>query len=260
MISVNHVTKRYGSFTAVNNISIEVPQGSIFAFLGTNGAGKTTTIRMITGVISPTLGTIHVGNYDIQKDPVKAKMLMGVIPDRPHLYGRLSGREFLQFMAELYKVSRSDANTRIDELLQTYDLLEWQHELIDTYSHGMKQRLMMSAAQVHKPKVLIIDEPMVGLDPPSAKTFKDHLRQCAKNGQTIFMSTHSLSVAEEIADTLAIIKRGEILASGTLENLFSRARNGSRDLEHVFLDIISEDYPETEKPETKKPETKKIAP
>jgi ABC-2 type transport system ATP-binding protein len=247
MISVSHVTKRYGSFTAVNDISIHVPEGSIFAFLGTNGAGKTTTIRMITGVISPTLGSIRVGDFDIQKNPVKAKMLMGVIPDRPHLYGRLSGREFLHFMAELYKVPRHDAIVRIDELLDIYDLLEWQHELIDTYSHGMKQRLMMSAAQIHRPRVLVIDEPMVGLDPPSARSFKDHLRQCAKNGQTIFMSTHSLSVAEEIADNLAIIKRGEILASGSLENIFSRARNGSRDLENVFLDIISEDRNETEK-------------
>jgi ABC-2 type transport system ATP-binding protein len=244
MISINHVTKRYGSFTAVDNISITVPEGSIFAFLGTNGAGKTTTIRMITGVIKPSAGTIRVGDFDIQNDPVKAKMLMGVIPDRPHLYGRLSGREFLQFMAELYKVNRNDATTRIDELLQVYDLIEWQHELIDTYSHGMKQRLMMSAAQIHNPKVLIIDEPMVGLDPPSARSFKDHLRQCAKNGQTIFMSTHSLSVAEEIADTLAIIKKGKILASGTLQNLFERAHHGSNDLEKVFLDIISEDRTE----------------
>lgn len=241
MISVNHVTKRYGSFTAVNDISMQVPKGSIFAFLGTNGAGKTTTIRMITGVISPTIGTIKVGDFDIQKDPVKAKMLMGVIPDRPHLYGRLSGREFLHFMAELYKVPRLEASKRIDELLQVYDLLEWQHELIDTYSHGMKQRLMMSAAQIHNPAVLVIDEPMVGLDPPSARTFKDHLRKCAKNGQTIFMSTHSLSVAEEIADNLAIIKKGEIIASGTLENIFARAKHGSRDLENVFLDIISDD-------------------
>jgi ABC-2 type transport system ATP-binding protein len=246
MISLKNVSKRYGSFTAVNNISINVPKGSIFAFLGTNGAGKTTTIRMITGVISPSSGVIEVGGYDIQKDPVKAKLLMGVIPDRPHLYGRLSGREFLHFMAELYKVSRNDANLRIDELLDVYDLLEWQHELVDTYSHGMKQRLMMSASQIHRPGVLIIDEPMVGLDPPSARTFKEHLLQCAKNGQTIFMSTHSLSVAEEIADTLAIIKKGEILASGTLENLFARAKNGSRDLENVFLDIISENNAELE--------------
>jgi ABC-2 type transport system ATP-binding protein len=247
MISVSHVTKRYGSFTAVNDISINVPKGSIFAFLGTNGAGKTTTIRMITGVIAPTMGSIRVGNFDIQKEPVKAKLLMGVIPDRPHLYGRLSGREFLQFMSELYKVSRAEATERIEELLNIYDLIEWQHELVDTYSHGMKQRLMMSAAQIHKPEVLIIDEPMVGLDPPSARTFKDHLRKCAENGQTIFMSTHSLSVAEEIADTLAIIKKGEILASGTLENIFARARHGSRDLENVFLDIISEDHSDNKK-------------
>jgi ABC-2 type transport system ATP-binding protein len=240
MIEIRHLSKKFGSFTAVDDISIQVPEGSIFAFLGTNGAGKTTTIRMITGIIQPTAGSISVGGYQISQEPVKAKMLMGVIPDRPHLYGRLSGREFLQFMAELYRVRRDLATERIDSLLRTYDLGEWQHELIDTYSHGMKQRLMMCGAQIHKPRVLIIDEPMVGLDPPAARMFKDHLRECAKNGQTIFMSTHSLSVAEEIADTLAIIQKGKILASGTLDALYARARHDSNDLEKVFLDIINE--------------------
>ncbi|HMO18036.1 MAG TPA: ABC transporter ATP-binding protein [Oligoflexia bacterium] len=240
MIQIENVTKRFGSFTAVRDISITVPEGSIFAFLGTNGAGKTTTIRMITGVINPTSGRILVGGYPVTSSPVQAKSLMGVIPDRPHLYGRLSGREFLQFMAELYRVPRLKASERIEYLLAIHDLLEWQHELIDTYSHGMKQRLMMCGAQIHEPKVLIIDEPMVGLDPPAARMFKDHLRECAKNGQTIFMSTHSLSVAEEIAHTLAIIQRGRILASGTLDSLYSRAQHGANGLEKVFLDIINE--------------------
>lgn len=240
MIRLENLTKRFGSFTAVDNISLEVPKGSIFAFLGTNGAGKTTTIRMITGVIPPTSGKVFINNYDVTKNPIEAKSLMGVIPDRPHLYGRLTGREFLSFMSELYKVERKKANTRIDELLEMYNLLEWQHELIDTYSHGMKQRLMMSGAQIHRPEILIIDEPMVGLDPQAAKIFKDNLIDCVRHGQTIFMSTHSLSVAEEIATTLAIIKKGKILALGTLNDLYAMANQNSDDLEKVFLDIIND--------------------
>ncbi len=239
VIKIEQVSKRYGSFLAVDNISIEVKEGSIFAFLGTNGAGKTTTIRMITGIIQPTSGRISVGGYHIGTDAIAAKMLMGVIPDRPHLYGRLTGREFLNFLGELYQVEKSLLIKRTEELLGCYDMLEWQHELIDTYSHGMKQRLMMCGAQVHKPKVLIIDEPMVGLDPPAARLFKDNLRECAKAGQTIFMSTHSLPVAEELADSLAIIQRGKIIASGSLNELYSKAKQGSDDLEKVFLDIIN---------------------
>jgi ABC-2 type transport system ATP-binding protein len=169
-----------------------------------------------------------------------AKSLMGVIPDRPHLYGRLTGREFLRFMSELYKVPRKQAEFKIDELLSVYNLTEWQHELTDTYSHGMKQRLMMSGAQIHDPPILIIDEPMVGLDPQAAKLFKDKLRECANKGQTIFMSTHSLSVAEEIADTFAILQKGAILAHGSLDELYARSQKDSDDLEKVFLDIISE--------------------
>ena len=240
MIKLEHLTKRFGSFTAVDNISLSVPKGSIFAFLGTNGAGKTTTIRMITGVIPPTSGKVLIGGYDISTNSLAAKSLMGVIPDRPHLYGRLTGREFLRFMSELYKVERKLADKKIDELLTMYNLIEWQHELTDTYSHGMKQRLMMSSAQIHSPEILIIDEPMVGLDPQAAKLFKDNLKECALKGQTIFMSTHSLSVAEEIADTLAIIQHGKILASGSLSELYARANQNSDDLEQVFLDIINE--------------------
>ncbi len=239
MINLEQVSKRYGSFLAVDNISLNVKQGSIFAFLGTNGAGKTTTIRMITGIIQPSSGRITVGGFHVATESIQAKMLMGVIPDRPHLYGRLTGREFLNFLSELYRVERKQASLRADELLECYDLLEWQHELIDTYSHGMKQRLMMCGAQIHDPKVLIIDEPMVGLDPPAARLFKDNLRECAKRGQTIFMSTHSLPVAEELADSLAIIQRGKIIASGSLNELYSQAKKGSDDLEKVFLDIIN---------------------
>lgn len=240
MIKLISLTKKFGNFTAVDNINIEVGRGTIFAFLGTNGAGKTTTIRMMTGVLQPSSGTAEIGGYDIQKNPIEAKFLMGVIPDRPYLYGKLTGREFLYFMADLYKVKPKLATERIPELLELYGLSEWQYDLIDSYSHGMKQRLLMCASQVHNPPVLVIDEPMVGLDPRGAKLLKDTLRRKASEGLTIFMSTHSLSVAEEIADKLAIIQQGQIVALGTLDELYTQAKSEASDLENVFLDIVSE--------------------
>ena len=240
MIRIVNLTKKFGGFAAVDNVNLEVERGTIFAFLGTNGAGKTTTIRMMTGVLQPTSGTVEIGGYDIQQHPIEAKFLMGVIPDRPYLYGKLTGREFLQFMADLYRVDRAVAAQRIDELLEVFGLRDWQNDLIDGYSHGMKQRLLMCSAQVHNPPVLVVDEPMVGLDPKGAKLLKDTFRAKADAGLTIFMSTHSLSVAEEVADKLAIIQRGKIVANGTLQDLYSRARADSSDLEEVFLQIISE--------------------
>lgn len=240
MIKLINLTKKFGGFTAVDNVSLEVEPGTIFAFLGTNGAGKTTSIRMLTGVLQPTSGTAEIGGYDIQKNPIEAKFLMGVIPDRPYIYGKLTGLEFLQFMADLYKVPPKESKVRIAQLLELYSLDEWQHDLIDGYSHGMKQRLLMCAAQVHNPPVLVIDEPMVGLDPRGAKLFKDTLKKHASEGLTIFMSTHSLPVAEEIADKLAIIKRGQIVAMGTLDELYARAKSPASDLENVFLDIIAQ--------------------
>ena len=245
MIKLINLTKRFGSFAAVDNINLEVEKGTIFAFLGTNGAGKTTTIRMMTGVLQPTSGTVEIGGYDIQKNPIEAKFLMGVIPDRPYLYGKLTGREFLLFMADLYKVPRGKAVGRLEKLLTDYELLDWQHDLIDSYSHGMKQRLMMCASQIHEPQILVVDEPMVGLDPRGAKMLKESFREKARNGLTIFMSTHSLSVAEEVADKLAIIQHGKILALGTLQDLYARAKTQAPGLENAFLDIISEGEPDT---------------
>jgi ABC-2 type transport system ATP-binding protein len=240
MIKLVNLRKEFGNFVAVDNVNLEVSPGRIFAFLGTNGAGKTTTIRMLTGVLQPSSGTAEIGGYDIQKNPIEAKFLMGVIPDRPYLYGKLTGREFLLFMADLYKVEAKSARTRIAELLELYDIAEWQYDLIDSYSHGMKQRLLMCASQIHRPPVLVIDEPMVGLDPRGAKLLKDTLKRSAAEGLTIFMSTHSLSVAEEIADQLAIIQRGKILAMGSLDELYKRAKSDASDLEKVFLQIIEE--------------------
>ncbi|MFN8392598.1 MAG: ABC transporter ATP-binding protein [Bdellovibrionota bacterium] len=240
MITMKNLTKKFGGFVAVDDVNIEIDRGQIFAFLGTNGAGKTTTIRMMTGVLEPTAGSISIGGYDIVKNPIEAKFLMGVIPDRPYLYGKLTGREFLQFMADIYRVKPREAKTRIEQLLNDFGMAEWQYDLIDTYSHGMKQRLIMCASLVHNPSLLVVDEPMVGLDPRGAKLLKDTFRERARAGLTIFMSTHSLSVAEEIADKLAIINRGKIVAFGTLHELYEKAKHASQDLEKVFLEIISD--------------------
>lgn len=240
MIRLDRLSKRFGGFLAVDDISIEVEQGEIFAFLGTNGAGKTTTIRMMTGALQPSTGKIEIGGYDLATHPIEAKFLMGVMPDRPYIYGKLTGLEFLNFMAELYRVPRSEAKVRIQELLGQHGLLDWQYDLVESYSHGMKQRLLMCGALVHNPPLLVVDEPMVGLDPRGAKLLKDTFRERAAQGLTIFMSTHSLSVAEEIAHRLAIIKKGKIVAIGTLDELYGQAKSSASDLERLFLDIISD--------------------
>lgn len=177
MIEINNLTKNFGHFTAVNSINLEIPKGCIFAFLGTNGAGKTTTIRMMTGVLKPSSGSVRIGGYDIQKSPIEAKMLMGVIPDRPYLYGKLTGEEFLRFMSDLYHVPRAKADKQVEELLEHYGLERWRNDLIDSYSHGMKQRILMCASQIHDPELLVVDEPMVGLDPKGAKLLKDTLKE-----------------------------------------------------------------------------------
>jgi ABC-2 type transport system ATP-binding protein len=237
MIALRNLTKRYGTFCAVNNISLEVQPGEIFGFLGVNGAGKTTTLRMLTGVLKPTSGSIHIGGFDMYREPEKAKAITGFIPDRPYLYSKLTGREYLYFVAELHSVREETAESRIDRLLKQYSLLDWQNELIDGYSHGMKQRLAMCAALVHDPKVLIVDEPMVGLDPHGAKLLKSCFREYAEQGMSILLSTHSLNVAEEVADRLAIIHRGVVIAIGTLDEMRALAGGENQRLEEIFLQL-----------------------
>ncbi len=241
VIEIKNLTKDFNNFRAVDNVSLEIKRGTIFAFLGTNGAGKTTTIRMISGVLKPSSGSIKICGHSLEKEPTKVKFSIGVIPDRPYLYGKLTGREFLHFVADLYKVPKKIAAVRIKELLALYTLEKWQNELIDGYSHGMKQRLLMCSSQVHNPSVLIVDEPMVGLDPKGAKLLKETFKERTKQGLTIFMSTHSLSVAEELADELAIIDKGKIIAKGSLEDLYKKAQAGTSGLENVFLDILNEE-------------------
>lgn len=239
MITLRNVTKKYGSFLAVNDVSLDINPGEIFAFLGVNGAGKTSTIRMMTGILRPTSGSIFLGGYNLLDEPLQAKSIVGYVPDRPNLYPKLTGREFLYFICDLYSMQAKEADKRIDEVLEEYRLLEWQDELIDSFSHGMKQRLATCAALVHNPKVLIVDEPMVGLDPHGAKMLKEAFKRYAASGMTIFLSTHSLNVAEEVADRLAIIQKGSILTVGTLSDIRELTGKQDEGLEHMFLELTS---------------------
>jgi len=237
MITLKNLSKRYGSFTAVNNISLEVPPGGIFAFLGVNGAGKTTTIKMITGILRPTSGSIFIGGFDLVREPLEAKSIVGYIPDRPNIYPKLTGREFLYFVCDLYRVGGKRAEKRIDEVLEEYNLTTWQEELVENYSHGMKQRLATCAALVHEPRILIVDEPMVGLDPHGARNLKEALKRYAQQGVTVFLSTHSLNVAEELAHNIAIIDHGSLLTAGTLEDIRALTGSNNENLEHMFLEL-----------------------
>ncbi len=237
MIKLINVTKYYRGLCAVDHLNIEVRKGIVFGFLGPNGAGKTTTIKMMAGVLMPTEGQIIINGVDLSKEPSEAKRCTGFIPDRPFLYEKLTGKEFLQFMAGLYRSNHSSSiETDIMNLLERFDLSHWGDELIESYSHGMKQRLVMCGALLHKPKVLIVDEPMVGLDPRGARLVKDIFRELAGKGSTVFMSTHSLEVAQEVCEEIAIIQAGKVIATGTAEDL-KKVAGVEGNLESIFLKL-----------------------
>jgi ABC-2 type transport system ATP-binding protein len=240
MIKLTNLTKRYGDFTAVNAINLEVPRGELFGFLGPNGAGKTTTLRMIAGILRPTSGTVHIGDVDLAADPVAAKSKLGFIPDRPFIYEKLTGAEFLRFVAGLYNQEGAQIEHRARELLALFDLEEWRDELVESYSHGMRQKLIISSAFVHRPEVIVVDEPMVGLDPKAARILKDLFREYTNRGHTIMMSTHTLEVAESMCDRIAIIQGGVIRACGTMDELRSSAESGAQGLEQIFLRLTGE--------------------
>ncbi len=239
MIRLQQVEKRYGSFQALHPLDLEVEDGEVFGFLGPNGAGKTTTIRMLSGVLVPTSGAIHIDGIDIVADPVQSKRRVGYIPDRPYLYDKLTAREFLQFVGGMYGMDPAETATRGDQLLDDHDLLHRADELVEAYSHGMKQRLVLSAALLHQPRLLIVDEPMVGLDPHGARRIKDRFREVADSGRTVFLSTHSLDTAQEVCDRVGILFKGRLVALGRVADLLSG--RGSDDLEEVFLQITQEE-------------------
>jgi len=234
MIRLKGLTKRYGKFTAVNGIDLTVESGELFGFLGPNGAGKTTTLRMIAGILKPTAGIISVGGDNIHTNALAVKAKLGYIPDRPYVYDKLTGVEFLRFVASLYGQEGEVVESRIDELLELFELTPWRDELTESYSHGMRQKVIIASALVHRPDVIVVDEPMVGLDPRSAKLLKVLFRQFVDRGGTILMSTHTLEVAEAMCDRIAIIQGGSIVASGTMDELRQQTQEGLS-LEDLFL-------------------------
>ena len=239
MIELKALTKKYGDFKAVDDLNLLVKKGEIFGFIGPNGAGKTTTIKMIGGILAPSAGTVTVAGIDIQQEPEKAKSKIGFIPDRPYLYEKLTGMEFLKFTADLYGVPADIFPKKAHQNMEMFSLADWSDELIESYSHGMKQRLIMSAALLHDPEVIIVDEPMVGLDPMAIMMVKDLFQRLAHEGVTVFMSTHTLAVAEEICERIGVINRGQLIASGTTADLQREANITNAALEQVFINLTS---------------------
>lgn len=240
MIRIINLRKQYGRLAAVDNLNIEVAAGEVFGFLGPNGAGKTTTIRVMMGILRASSGRVILGGHDVEQEPQQAKAIAGFIPDRPFIYEKLSGREFLTFIAKLHRMEAARLRRRIDELLEYFELANWQDELVEGFSHGMKQRLVLCAALVHEPRILIVDEPMVGLDPKGARTLKDLFRSLAKAGTTVFLSTHSISVAEEVCHRIGIIQKGHLIASGTMTDIYRLTQGHDSNLEDVFLELTQQ--------------------
>jgi len=243
MIRTTGLTKRFGTKVAVDGLNLDIPEGEFFCFLGPNGAGKTTTIKMLTGLMLPSSGTASVGGHDVTKNPVAAKQLLGYIPDHPFLYEKLTGREFMQFVAGLYAMPEAGLRDRVEELLHIFEVQHVGDQLIENYSHGMRQKLSFAACFLHAPRAVIVDEPWVGLDPKNIRAVKDYLkRKTREEGLTVLMSTHTLSIAEEIADRIGIIHQGKLLCVGTVQEIMRREHAAdSATLEDVFLELTKGD-------------------
>jgi ABC-2 type transport system ATP-binding protein len=244
MIRTEELTKKFGNIIAVDNLNLPVNEGELFCFLGPNGAGKTTTIKMLMGTLVPTKGKAYINGIDVYKEPVKAKALIGYVSDQPNLYEKLTAVEFLAFIADIYGLDKVKARKTSMQLLEVFELADRANELVGSFSHGMKQKVVLSAALLHEPKVLFLDEPMVGLDPKSARMIKDILRDLCRKGSTVFMSTHILEIAERMADRVGIIQEGKLIAVGTVQELRDRARENDEKLagtdltlEDLFLEL-----------------------
>jgi ABC-2 type transport system ATP-binding protein len=235
MIAIHNLVKQYGRFTAVDGISLDVRPGEIHGFLGPNGAGKTTTLRMIAGLLKPTSGQVIVNGHDIAAEPELAKASLGFIPDRPFIYEKLTAGEFLRFHGGLYGLEGDSVTDRVHEMLDLFELRRWENELVESFSHGMKQRLVMCAAFLHRPQAVAVDEPMVGLDPRGARLIKDVFRRMSDHGVAILMSTHTLEVAQEMCQRISIILKGKIIAQGTVDEVRGLAGAGDDHLTSVFL-------------------------
>lgn len=240
MIQTQSLSKRYGSKQAVAELHLDIAGGEFFCFLGPNGAGKTTTIKMLTGLVRPTSGHATVGGFDVQKQPLEAKQLLGYVPDHPYLYDRLTGREHLRFVAGLYRLTEAEFEARSEELLEVFEIAHVADQLVENFSHGMRQKLSFASCFLHTPKIVVVDEPWVGLDPKNIRSVKTYLREKAALGLTVFMSTHSLAIAEEVADRVGIIHRGQLLHVGTVDEIKALAAHPGS-LEDVFLELTRED-------------------
>jgi ABC-2 type transport system ATP-binding protein len=237
VIELSGLVKKFGDHVAVAGLDLKVEPGEIFGFLGPNGAGKTTTVKMITGLLRPTAGRVTVAGFDIQTQTLEAKRAMGLVPDEPFVYPKLTGAEYLRFVGELYGAKAGDMASRIPELLAMFELTPWGGELVESYSHGMRQKLVLAGILLHDPKVLILDEPMVGLDPKSGRLVKDIFLKLSERGTTIFMCTHVLEIAEKLCDRVGIMIEGRMIACGTVAELETQAKKQGSDLEGIFLSL-----------------------
>ncbi len=237
MIHIESLGKKFGSFWALRGLDLHVEQGEVFGFLGPNGAGKTTTMRMLVGLIRPTEGRLSVAGIDVVSEPIRVRQIIGYIPDRPYLYEKLTAREFMLFTAGIYGLSPKRQEQRTHELLELFGLEDWSNELVESFSHGMKQRLIMAASIIHQPQLLVVDEPMVGLDPRGAVLVKELFKRLVRDGAgTVFLSTHTLEVAEELCDRVAILNKGKIVAMGDVESIRKQVGvKGDEKLESLFL-------------------------
>lgn len=237
MLHIKNLVKKFGSFTAVDGININIGCGELYGFLGQNGAGKTTTIKMITGIYALTSGSISIDGIDISKNPIEAKRRIGYVPDQPYLYDKLTGREFLYFSGGLYNLNRKFISTKIDELVNLLNIENWIDKRTEDYSQGMKQRITIASALLHDPKLIVLDEPMVGLDPQSAVLVKNILKKKVSEGASVFVSTHSLSFAEEVCSRVGIIKQGKLIYEDKREAIESIKTNLNQNFEEVFLEL-----------------------
>jgi ABC-2 type transport system ATP-binding protein len=249
MIELKNVSKFYGAKKAVDDLSLNVPDGKLFAFIGPNGAGKTTTVKMMTGLLRPTSGEILIDGKKISHDAPDMKKLIAYIPDQPFLYEKLSGREFFNFIGQIYQIPKNEINSEIDRYLELFQMNEYIDHLIESYSLGMKQKIVITAGILHKPRLIVVDEPLVGLDPANVKVVKELFKQLVRDGATIFMSTHILAIAQEIADLIGVIYQGKLIAQGTFNELKSMGKNNPDvNLEDIFLTLCRETCETTDDP------------
>ena len=246
MIEIQHISKKFGDFEAVHNLNLQIPKGELFCFLGPNGAGKTTTIKMLCGLIRPTQGRIRLQGIDTFEYPLAARRIIGYVPDQPFIYERLTAREFYEFTGELYRIPYERVSERYTEAFDLFGLFDYQDVLVKDLSHGLRQRLTYASTLLHDPEIMFVDEPFVGLDPYSIRLITDLLKMRARQGMTIFLTTHILALAEGMADRIGIINKGKLVAIGTLDEIAAQHKGKDR-LESVFLSLTSDrDYKEIE--------------